>query len=179
MGIRADFTGAVRKTNTLAACMPELRRQATKWSSETVRDLKKSAAAMQKSLQYPGGKHTSQLMRNIGMKVLPTSQLYIAIGTGLMGTQETKYARIQDEGGTTHPTVTPKMRRWAWAMYKKSKGMDKYKGIALTKQEKLTVKIPASRWFTSVIEEREPILLEMMDPEVVWNLASQRAGGKG
>jgi len=179
MGITADFSGAVRKTKTLAACMPEFKRQATKWSSETVRDLQKSAASMQKAMLNHHGRHTSQMQRNIGQVIQASGQgFHIVIGSGLRGTLESKYARIQDEGGITHPTVTPKMRAWAWAMYRKWKE-DKYKGIALTPKDKLTVHVPASNWFTSVIERREPILHEMMDPEVVYNLASQRAGGKG
>jgi hypothetical protein len=44
---------------------------------------------------------------------------------------------------------------------------------------KRSVKIPASYWFTNVIDRREQDLAEMMDPEVVYNIASQMAGGGG
>ena len=178
MGIKADFSGAFRKTDALQACLPEFRRQATKWSSETVRDLQKSAASMQKTIAHHGHK-TSQMQRNLGQVIQSSGTGFqVVLGSGLRGTLESKYARMQDEGGTTHPRVTPRMRRWAWAMYSQyHEGL--YKGLALTKKDRLTVNIPASHWFTSVIERREPILREMMDPEVVYNLASQRAGGKG
>ncbi len=44
---------------------------------------------------------------------------------------------------------------------------------------KRSVRIPASYWFTNVIDRREQDLREMMDPEVVYNIASQMAGGGG
>lgn len=71
------------------------------------------------------------------------------------------YASIHNEGGivTTHPQVTPKMRRYAWARYYEAGGGGKRKGsagaaesddaqmwkrLALTKKSRLTVtaKIP-------------------------------------
>lgn len=57
------------------------------------------------------------------------------------------YAALHNRGGTTHPTVTPKMRRYAWAQHYKEAGDDKkkdtfWKRLALTKKEKLTVTIP-------------------------------------
>ena len=57
------------------------------------------------------------------------------------------YSRIQNEGGVTHPTVTPKMRRFAWAQHYRMAG-DKpnantmWKNIALTRKQTLTVVIP-------------------------------------
>lgn len=73
------------------------------------------------------------------------------------------YSRIHNEGGVTHPRVTPKMRKWAWANYYaltpqektnkktgykysnwnagKSKQMNLYKAIALTKKSNLTITI--------------------------------------
>jgi len=44
---------------------------------------------------------------------------------------------------------------------------------------KSSVKIPASLWFTSVINAREVELQEMMAPDVVYNIASQMSGGRG
>lgn len=76
------------------------------------------------------------------------------------------YAAIHNFGGTIniHPTVTPKMRRFAWAMYHKSKGEDKndfnvWKALALTKKEKLdiTVKIPQRLFLNDAPEVREAI----------------------
>ena len=77
---------------------------------------------------------------------------------------EVPYAPIHNEGGTVNPTVTPRMRRFAWAMYYKATGKKKgkkkanssgtaenaaggfWKALALTKKPKLTVKIPQRRF---------------------------------
>lgn len=57
------------------------------------------------------------------------------------------YAPIHNRGGTVHPTVTPKMRRFFWAQHYREAGEDKqkdtfWKRLALTKKQKLTVHIP-------------------------------------
>jgi phage gpG-like protein len=56
----------------------------------------------------------------------------------------TAYADIHNQGGVTHPTVTPKMKAWAWAMFKKTK-LAKYKAIALSKGS-LTINIPQRKF---------------------------------
>lgn len=84
------------------------------------------------------------------------------------------YAAIHNEGGTVHPKITPKMRRFAWAKYyelkckqkgaqKPRKGQkngtsqsagnhldsgeaEKWKRLALTKKETLTINIPQRRF---------------------------------
>jgi hypothetical protein len=208
MGITADFSGAIAKTMALKAVPQAAKRQATQWASQTVQDLKRSASQQQKSW-FPG-QAKGQMSRNIGMQVGVSPGLWtIAIGTGVGNTVSVKYAKIQDEGGVTHPRVTPKMRRFAWAMayggaaaraekkfravFKRAgRGMARtagaqagqrtfgmWRAIALTDKATLTVHIPASHWFTSVIDRREPALAEMMSPEVVFNVASQMTGGKG
>lgn len=77
---------------------------------------------------------------------------------------DTPYAGIHNRGGVTHPAVTPKMRRFAWAMYYKTAGIKRsmkhggkarkrrvaeasrealqWKRLALTKKARLTVRIP-------------------------------------
>lgn len=47
-----------------------------------------------------------------------------------------RYARIHNEGGqvTSTSTVTPKMRRWAWARWYATKD-DKYRGLAMTRKK--------------------------------------------
>ena len=74
------------------------------------------------------------------------------------------YAGLHNWGGVIHPTVTPKMRRFAWAMYYKATGIKRkmkrggkarrqrtenaseealnWKRLALTRKTKLTVHIP-------------------------------------
>ena len=71
------------------------------------------------------------------------------------------YARIHNEGGTIHsqPTVTPKMRKMAWAKAYSIAGVSKggklpkdlpeearkWRALALTKKEKLNIKIKMPR----------------------------------
>ena len=66
------------------------------------------------------------------------------------------YAGVHNWGGILRPTVTPQMRRFAWAQHYKEAGGDKkkdtfWKRLALTKKTNLTVRIP-QRQFIS----REP-----------------------
>ena len=84
---------------------------------------------------------------------------------------EVPYAAIHNEGGTVNPTVTPEMRRFAWAMFYKSSGKkkgkrgsmlsnpdaDRWKALALTKKSKLTVKIPKRQFLGESAELRKSI----------------------
>ena len=90
-------------------------------------------------------------------------------------TNPVPYAAIHNEGGTvnTHPTVTPKMRKMAWAkVYSlagvRSKGKlpknlpevaEKWRALALTKKTKLniTARIPKRQFIGSSAELREKI----------------------
>lgn len=87
----------------------------------------------------------------------------------------TPYAAIHNEGGTTHPTVTPKMRAYAWHRYFESAGRTRaprgvrnrqkrrrnyrataafsmntealfWRGLALTKKKRLDIVIPQRRF---------------------------------
>lgn len=75
---------------------------------------------------------------------------------------DVEYAAIHNEGGSTNPKVTPKMKKFAWAMYYKETGRRKkskkkkgtktpvkeseeagrWKALALTKKKQLNVNIP-------------------------------------
>ena len=59
----------------------------------------------------------------------------ISAGEGL------NYAAIHNEGGTITVKVSAKMKRYFWYMYKKTED-EKWKWMALTKKETLTIKIP-------------------------------------
>lgn len=64
------------------------------------------------------------------------------------------YAATHNWGGVTHPTVTPKMRRFAWAQHYKEAGDDKkkdtfWKRLALTKKTRLNVTIPQRQFMPS------------------------------
>lgn len=203
MGLTADFSGAFKKMGDLKTIPRASKYIATKWAAETVKDLKRSAADMQKSIS-PIHKKTGQLARAVSMKVHGTSPAILQVGTGL-NTVDVKYAKIQDVGGMTHPTVTDRMRRWAWWAYYKTlggevkalglrgknrykaarsfvsampgwKGSNLYRSIALTKKSQLDVKVPASRWFTKVIEDREPKLMRDMKPDHILAVAHIMSG---
>lgn len=84
---------------------------------------------------------------------------------------EVPYAAIHNEGGTVKPTVTPEMRRFAWAMFYKASGKKKgkrgpmlnnpdaerWKALALTKKSKLTVKMPKRQFLGESAELRKSI----------------------
>lgn len=69
------------------------------------------------------------------------------------------YADIHEKGGVTRPRVTPKMRRFAWAKYAET-GIDKFKGIALTQKDRLTVPIPARPHLLPAAEDATPRVLD-------------------
>lgn len=100
----------------------------------------------------------NRLFGSIGYKPGPG---YVVIGTSL------PYAAIHNDGGTVTPTVTLKMRKFAWAMYyrtlgksakspkgKKAKASkpqpssaaspeaERWKALALTRKQKLNITIP-------------------------------------
>lgn len=104
------------------------------------------------------------------------------------------YASIHNEGGTVHPKITPKMRRFAWAKYyeltgkqkgsqKPRKGQknrslqsasnqsdsgeaEKWKRLALTKKETLTINIP-QRQFMGQSTELDAKISAYVEKEVL------------
>lgn len=95
------------------------------------------------------------------------------------------YAQIHNEGGTTHPKVTEKMRRFAWKMYyEETNKADKYadstqdnkikqyashnskgnfwKNLALTKKTQLDVKIPA-RPFLKITSKLKTKIIKLLN----------------
>ena len=172
--VQVDMSGAIKKTAAMLKLPQAAKMQVTDWASKMVLDLQLSAKAQRKS--WEKGRAVGQMSRNIGFVISPTAESgwTVLIGTGVHGRMTVVYADIQDRGGTTHPTVTPRMRRWAWAMMYKTKD-EKYRAIALTKKDKLTVKIPGSSWFTTPIKQRTPELQRMMTPEWIYKRAEQMA----
>lgn len=73
----------------------------------------------------------------------------ISFGTDII------YAAIHEFGGVTHPEVTDKMRAWAWAKFFKT-GNELFKGIALTKKDKLTIKIKKRPFMQPGVEDNIP-----------------------
>ena len=92
---------------------------------------------------------------------------------------DVKYAPPHNWGGETRPTVTPRMRKFAWAMYYKAAGIRKkaakgkrkgktrqrelppeagmWKGLALTLKKKLKVKIPQRQFIGESTELNKQI----------------------
>lgn len=83
---------------------------------------------------------------------------------------EVQYAGIHNWGGTVSPTITPKMRKFAWAKYYTAGGGKKgeenkpvgpdasfWKGLALTKKTKLNIRIPQRQFLGDSKELRDEI----------------------
>jgi len=73
-----------------------------------------------------------------------------------------EYAAIHEFGGDIHPTVTKKMRAWAWAMFHKTKN-EMYRGIALTKKDKLDIHIPARPYLTPALYNNQDKIVEVFN----------------
>lgn len=91
-------------------------------------------------------KPSQRVQRGGGSTLLKTGDLrrslrYRVEGGRIVFYSDRPDAVIHNEGGTVQPTVTPKMRRFAWAMYKKT-GDSKFKALALTQKAKLSISIP-------------------------------------
>ena len=95
------------------------------------------------------------------------------------------YAGIHNQGGTVSPTVTPKMRRFAWYMYYKVSGRNSkgqkgkkksqaraapqaefWRNLALTRKQKLAVKIP-KRQFIGESAELTQRINEKIKQEII------------
>ena len=110
------------------------------------------------------------------------SDYRVRVGNSLL------YAALHNEGGTVHPTVTPKMRKFAWAMAYKAAGIRQSKGgkqkkknraarmeanpeaqmwkrLALTRKKKLTVRIPQRR-FLGESRELDGKIEERIEKEI-------------
>jgi hypothetical protein len=179
MGITADFSGAMKKTATMVQLIPAARKQMTDWGAETQRGLMRSAASMQKSLSHFQGHKTSMMQNNIAFVVSldNAGKWSLEIGTGVKGTKTVPYAQIQDTGGVTHPRVTKRSRAWAWYAFSQT-GNEMFKGMALTKKSRLTVKVPRSNWFSSVIKAQHPKLAALMTDTAIYARAEKMAVNK-
>ncbi len=97
------------------------------------------------------------------------------------------YAPVHNWGGTVQPNVTPKMRRFAWAMFYRTAGIkagaskknrkkradeaksnlqaQKWKALALTKKKKLKIRIP-QRQFLGDSQELQQDIRERTKQEI-------------
>ena len=141
------------KTNNNAELMTELERKYEKFRSEIPAKLAVTLVNFFKrnfdrggfvdkpfkrwpDLQNPRDKGRSKLVKSgrlrRAIKKMQVSRNRVVVGVG----SEIKYARIQNNGGNI--PITPKMRRYFWAMYKQT-GQEYYKSLALTKKSHLTI----------------------------------------
>ncbi|WP_276726582.1 phage virion morphogenesis protein [Capnocytophaga granulosa] len=71
------------------------------------------------------------------LRIAEQSSERVVISAG----EKLSYAAIHNEGGTITVKVTEKMRKYFWAMYYKTQN-SRYKWMALTEKETLTIHIP-------------------------------------
>lgn len=105
-----------------------------------------------------------------------SSTKYIPSDYQVKVSNDLTYAPVHNWGGTLHPTVTPRMRKFAWAKYYQSGGGKKkatkgeknagsddppeaaiWKKLALTKKDKLSVKVPQRQFLGDSKELTEKI----------------------
>jgi phage gpG-like protein len=142
--------------------------------------------------QQSGGKSAAA---NYGALLSSRKHLYSSIkytpsDYKVVVANDLKYAPVHNWGGTVSPTVTPKMRKFAWAMYYKVSGKKKtgtggkkgkkrgkqteseipeaakqWKALALTKKTKLNTKIP-QRQFLGESKELIEQIHQTVDTEI-------------
>jgi hypothetical protein len=168
--IKKDFSGAFHKTAVLKRTPKAEKHIVTQWATDTVMMLKKRAASMQKSGK---GRKTGQLARNIGMESSVREEDFkIIIGTGVGRTQSVIYAKIQDEGGTTKAHIIKPRNGKVLAFTVGSET------VFARVVHHPGSKIPASRWFSGIIEARAKDLAEAMKPEHALKVAEGMAAGE-
>lgn len=122
-----------------------------------------------------------------GRKHLFNSIKYMPSDYRVKVVNELSYAPLHNWGGTVHPTVTDKMRKWAWRQFYKSAGLRKnsskktkseklkaaaanpqaqmWKRLALTRKKKLDIRIP-QRQFLGESEELTAKINERLEKEI-------------
>lgn len=106
---------------------------------------------------------------------------YIPGDYRVMVRSDLKYAPVHNWGGVMSPTVTEKMRKYAWARYNEAIGKKKgtkrkkkhveteealrWKALALTKKPKLQINIP-QRQFLGESQELDRKINETIDNEI-------------
>ncbi|MCO5253619.1 MAG: phage virion morphogenesis protein [Bacteroidetes bacterium] len=108
---------------------------------------------------YPILRKTNALMESL--KVAEETMQRIKIETTL------PYAAIHNNGGKFSVRVTPKMRKYFWAMYKAT-GQERWKFMALTKKKRLPIRIPERKF---IGESR--VLLDKIDRHIAELIAKE------
>ncbi|MEP4136695.1 MAG: phage virion morphogenesis protein [Cyclobacteriaceae bacterium] len=99
------------------------------------------------------GRQGGRLKRSI--RRTRTTATSVTIGSDVV------YSGIHNEGGQIRVTVTPRSRRFFWAMHYAT-GLDFWRGMALTKKKVLTVNIPERRFLgdSKALDRRIVSLIE-------------------
>lgn len=114
-----------------------------------------------------------------GRNFLYGSLKYVPTDFKVKVSNDVIYAPVHNWGATLKPTVTPKMKKYAWYRYYKLSGKnkgkkvreketspnpeaDKWKALALTKKTRLSVKIP-QRQFLGESKELDDAIREEID----------------
>lgn len=109
-----------------------------------------------------------------GSPHLYSSIIYIPGDRMVTIRNDVHYAAIHNEGGTinSHPAVTPRMRKYAWAQYYNAGGKQNphaqmWKRLALTKKQRLdiTIRMP-KRQFIGESKELESKITDRLEEEV-------------
>ena len=114
-----------------------------------------------KTLSNPADR-SRQILRKRGtlknaIRKITTERNKVIVGVG----NDVKYAALQNYGGQI--PITPKMRRYFWAMYKQTK-QEYYKGLALTKKKHLD--IPARKFIgdsATLVKEIDKQIVEQIN----------------
>lgn len=140
MGMNIKIIGTP-KLNATAKNMKKLRKRLLSRMEKEANSFGNDAVAIIKSRYLTGprpnklGVVTNELRSSIRFKVQNTNQ-----GLGIRFGTDVQYAPVHEYGDTVHPTVTNKMRSWAWAKFFET-GDTKFKAIALTKKNTLDIRI--------------------------------------
>ena len=78
-----------------------------------------------------------------------------------------EYAGIHNEGGsfTTHPKVTPKMRKMAWKMYFEAAGITKRMGKKTRKAKAATAPPEALKWKAMALTKKQRLDIKVNMPQ--------------
>jgi len=160
----------------------------TKWLADSVKELKQSASTLRKTGNRKKGGKTAQLSRNIDFTLnLHGEKFDGAVGTGVGRAKNVVYAYVQDKGGTIR-----KKNKMLTIPLGDTKGYISYypdgffirskKGNVLYCQRKGKnlvplfvlkdeVEIPATNWFSSVMNRRRGEIEKMLSPENIFETA--------
>lgn len=120
-----------------------------------------------------GGKGASDNYGTLlsGRNHLYSSTKYVPTDYKVVIDNSVDYAGVHNWGGTISPSVTPKMRKFAWAKYYAAGGGKKdqplgpdaqfWKNFALTKKTNLNIRMPQRQFLGESVEMNEEIRAKM------------------